>query len=1010
MNSSRGLGNSWLPNRGEDYFPDPFADYASTVMPSNMEDAHKWCFPPGVLIELGDGSLKPIESVSSGDRVLTRGRTVQSVLRTSVRDWSGDLVQVTLAGFGKNHTLRQTPGHPFFRIPVGSEIDRTFEEKVSAEMLVAGDYIATPVPELGDEVPRYDPWLVGMYVAEGCPVRNASGGLGVRFTMGAGDEASGICARVDQLLAAGTGNHREGIYTPPSRPDIRLLTSFDEEFPDWVTSRVPGLAHEKRLGPDFFSWDPMFVLPLIAGWIDGDGWVKKSKGAANGAAVQTASRVLALQMIRLANAAGLTPSLHVVHKKEGFRKGRRNKAGADQRDYVLNFGVADTAELSEYSIKLRGLDRKARSRDNGVFLKGGYLYRRIESVDREVYEGPVYNFEVEEDHTYVADGVLTCNCEYIMNNNGVYKTAVKRILSYFITEVEVGNDDTGDDEKSKYENFLNDVLQIKKILFNVGMNFITYGNAFISLVVPFRRYLYCPHCYAEHPLKIVATYQPFRFKWENYQFKAHCQNKKADGTPCGYSGAWKHVDRRTTDEKDVKVKIWSPKEIEIKYDEFSGTREYIWKIPETYKRKVREGHLHYLENANWEVVECVKSNRNLQFDDGVLYHMFEEPLAGHDTGGWGISTILANFRQAWYVQVLHRFNEAIAMDYVIPFRVITPDNSRASPGEAADPVLGINMGGFMGRVRSMLRERRKRPTEWFTLPHPIKYQVLGGEARQLAPFDLMDQGVSLLLNNIGVPAEMYKGSLTAQSAAPTLRWFEVQHTHLVHGLNTLLCKLCEMIAAALAWEPVKAKLVSPTIIDDIQDQMAKLQLMMGKQISQTTGLKALGGIDFKQEQRRILEEDRFVQEQQAKLQEEMDQAASMEQMAPPPQAGAPAVDPATGQPMAGAPPAGGAAAGPAGAAATGMQASMPMTPNTNTTPQEMLQKAQTMAEQMLSLPEGQRQSEMTKLKQADATMHALVKQMIADMRQQAQTAGGAQLLQQQFGGGGGAPAAPAMAA
>lgn len=592
-------------------------------------------------------------------------------------------------------------------------------------------------------------------------------------------------------------------------------------------------------------------------------------------------------------------------------------------------------------------------------------------------------------------------CEYIIDGNGVYSSAIKRVLSYFVTEVEVGNDDTGDDEKTKYEDFLNDVLQIKKVLFNVGLNFITYGNAFVSLVVPFRRYLYCPECKAEHPLRVVATHAAFAFRWEGFQFIAACQGRTKDGDPCGYRGPWRHVDRRTTDEKDVKVKVWPPGEIDIKYDEFSGTREYVWKIPETYKQKLREGHLHYLEHANWEVIECCRQGRNLQFDPGVLYHMFEEPLAGRSTGGWGVSTILANFKQAWYVQVLHRYNEAIAMDYVMPFRVITPDNSRASAGEAADPVLGVNMGGFMGRVRAMLRARRRNPTEWFTLPHPVKYQVLGGEAKQLAPFELIDQGVSLLLNNIGVPAEMFKGSLAVQSAAPALRLFECQWTHLVHGLNAFLVALCGQIATALGWEPVKARLISPTVIDDIQDQMAKLQLMMGKQISQTTGLKGLG-LEFKDEQRRILEEERYVQEQQAQLQEEMDQAASMEQLGQPAAApGQPPVDPATGQP---AQP--GAPAGAAGAAAQGVQTAMPTMPNAKVTPQELLQKAQTMAQQLLGMSDTQRQSEMTKLKQADPTLHAIVKQLITDMRQQAQTAGGAQILQQQFGGG----APPAAAA
>ncbi len=597
-------------------------------------------------------------------------------------------------------------------------------------------------------------------------------------------------------------------------------------------------------------------------------------------------------------------------------------------------------------------------------------------------------------------------CEYLMNNNGVYRTAIKRVIAYFITEVEVGDDDTGDDEKGKYEEFLSDVLQIKRICFNVAMDFITYGNVFVSLLVPFRRFLSCPHCGIEHPLSVVVKNPAFKFRWENYTFKAKCQGRTPDGEECGHHGKWDHVDRRSTNEKDVTIKRWPPQEIDIEYDELSGRKQYIWKIPDSYKRKVREGHLHYLENANWEIVECVRDGRNLEFAKDAVFHLLEDPLGGHKTEGWGISSILANFRQAWYVQVLHRYNEAIAMDYIVPFRVITPDNGRASAGEASDPILGTHMGGFMSRTRAMLRRRRQNPTEWFTLPHPIKYQVLGGEATQLAPFELIDQGVSLLLNNIGVPAEMYKGSLATQIAPVALRLFESQWTHLVDGLNRFLAFVCDAVARALSWEPVKARLVSPTVIDDIQDQMAKLQLMMGKQISQTTGLKALGDIDFRQEQRRILEEERYVAEQQARLKEEMDQAASMEQLAPP-AAGVPGqqVDPATGQPMAGAPP--GAPAGPAGSAAAGVQAAMPTMPNANTTPQELLQKAQTIAQQMLGLPDGQRQSEMTRLKSSDATLHALVKQLIEDMRQQAQQAGGAQILQQQFGGGTSSPAVAA---
>jgi len=38
-------------------------------------------------------------------------------------------------------------------------------------------------------------------------------------------------------------------------------------------------------------------------------------------------------------------------------------------------------------------------------------------------------------------------------------------------------------------------------------------------------------------------------------------------------------------------------------------------------------------------------------------------------------------KQAWYLQVLQRYNEAIALDYIIPFRVISPMPRPGANGE-----------------------------------------------------------------------------------------------------------------------------------------------------------------------------------------------------------------------------------------------------------------------------------------------------------------------------------------
>jgi hypothetical protein len=58
-----------------------------------------------------------------------------------------------------------------------------------------------------------------------------------------------------------------------------------------------------------------------------------------------------------------------------------------------------------------------------------------------------------------------------------------------------------------------------------------------------------------------------------------------------------------------------------------------------------------------------------------------------------------------------------------------------------------------------------------------------------------------------------------------------------------------------------------------------------------------------------------------------------------------------------------------------------------------------LAQQILQLPESQKDSELIKLKRSDQHMHSLVSSIIDDIRQQAKTQGGAQVMAQQFGQG-----------
>jgi hypothetical protein len=589
--------------------------------------------------------------------------------------------------------------------------------------------------------------------------------------------------------------------------------------------------------------------------------------------------------------------------------------------------------------------------------------------------------------------------EYVMNANGPYRQAVDRVVSYFITDIEIhdiGENTTGREEKEKFRVFLEDTLSIKNTLHTIGLDYMSYGNSFTSLLVPFRRYLSCKKCGLEMPLDKVYNSPQCSFKWQDFQFHATCPK-------CKVTGEWRHIDRRSGDTDSMHVKRWSPHDIDILWDPYTDECSYVWKIPQDYRALIKQGHLHHLERASWEVIQAIKNEQNLMFDKGVIYHLKEDALAGMRNRGWGISRVLTNFRQAWYYQILHRYNEAIALDYVIPFRVITPA-PRGGDAQSSDPVHTINLSNFTARVQSMLRARRTDPARWNVLPFPVNYQALGGDASQLAPKDLLDQGLETLLKCIGMPVELFNGTLSFQAAPAALRLFEANWSHLPHNMNRFLTDLADHIAKVMSWEPVGAKLTRVTHADDLNRQMAKLQLMQGQMISKTTGLKSVG-VDYEEETKRMLEEERIYAEEQERMQKEMEQAQQMKDLSQSPnmiggvgQAGAGATGMPAPQGGAPAPAGGGAPMGPG--QPTPVDQFLMQRQNSGSiprTPEDLQQQAQLIANQLLSLPEAQKDSELIKLKRGDATMHALVTSIIDDIRQQARSQGGAMVMAQQYG-------------
>lgn len=624
-----------------------------------------------------------------------------------------------------------------------------------------------------------------------------------------------------------------------------------------------------------------------------------------------------------------------------------------------------------------------------------YIARQITLVERKKYKGLVYSITVEDDHSYLANGSLCGNCEYIVASNGVLRAAMDRIVSFFVTDVEVTGGDLN--HRKRAEEYLREHLSIISTLRYISLDYLTYGNFFVSLRTPFVRRLCCQTC-------------------NNYlSINALCDQDQ-DVIPEKVAGGYIYVtgfcplcknnasfrvekDRKDKDETKYRLKRWNVYEIRLsEFDVFSDEVDIIWDVPDEYRTDVLRGNKNALKNLNYELLEAIINGNDIKFNKDSIYHGKEDTLCGIRMKGWGLPRIFASLRHAWLVQVLHRVNEAVGMDYVIPLRILTP--VPRGGGEVGD-IMGVaNFGDFSSAISSILERRRRDPLMWHVSPWPIDYKSLGGDGRAFTPHEIYQQSIDILLNSMNIPIEFYKGSLQVQAAPMTLRLMETSWSHIISVINKFLAWLKNRLVAGLDWDPsIAIRLARPTHIDDAQRQMMKLQLMTSGQLSRELGLQSLG-IDLRENIRRQMEEEVYIAQQSAEAQKKMQNIGLGDQLASPPQDMSMAVDGAAGGGIQvvggtdGSAPQAQSAPVSAGDPVAQIMANLPASGLQNMNPQEMDQLAAQVANAIYGLPETHKDSALRQLKIRNEMLWMVVKEKLNDIQAAARRQGLSQVKQQ----------------
>lgn len=376
------------------------------------------CFTdPTYPILTRDHGYIPIADVKVGDWVWTHKGRWRRVTELKRRKYTGTVYSIEVVGLPKPLVL--TANHPMYAVQVKNRVLATAEGRyfVKSASSSTPDWVDSQNLDKGDRliskaVTRYPGHpaleckklaaLFGYYIAKGSFCYSRDVPSAVQFSCNVRDSAiTHIPALVESLWPDTYVGMR-----PDTSPQGVVLTISSTALAGFIFSQLGRHAHAKRIAPCLFNATEEVKLSFLGAWLDGNGWLDYK-----GAHWSTCNYNLALQGRDLLMSLGLECSIYKIDHKKCKTSGKKNSG----IEYTLNLSHKYTNKLVEFSVKASAYEIPKVKGKNGAtmsFLDESTSASRIRRVTESyVSDITVYNFEVEEDESYTAGGIISHNCK-----------------------------------------------------------------------------------------------------------------------------------------------------------------------------------------------------------------------------------------------------------------------------------------------------------------------------------------------------------------------------------------------------------------------------------------------------------------------------------------------------------------------------------------------------------------------------------------------------------------------
>jgi hypothetical protein len=343
-------------------------------------------------------------------------------------------------------------------------------------------------------------------------------------------------------------------------------------------------------------------------------------------------------------------------------------------------------------------------------------------------------------------------CRFYHLTHGVINAIGTKAAEYPVTDLIIQHKDRA--VVSKWEELLLGVMNYRVHQFEINLDYYVYGNAFVSPSFPFRKVLTCGNQLCRGDLDAMVHRSNWRYV--NNRFWLTCPK-------CGQTDFAKSRDDYYPKYSDVSLIRWNPENVQIFYNESTGRMDYLLDISPDFRAQITMGRKDLVATTPEIFLDAVRMKRSLVFDKREVFHL-RRPSLSSTNRGWGVPLLMPVLKDAFYVQVMKKAQEAVLLTHLVPQVFLFPQPATAG----ADPFTTTSLANWRDHIRRELARQRMDPAYYGILPFPLGHQTIGENGRSLLLMPEIRAMTEMIAVGMGFPSDLVFGCVCSKtSSCPT---------------------------------------------------------------------------------------------------------------------------------------------------------------------------------------------------------------------------------------------------